>query len=824
MAEGAAEAGSGEPGKAGQNVDPGQPLGEGKGPEGGEPLYSVSDLPALQDCGPTTPVYIPAADKEPPGGDHDVDDCDWTVIKQQQDREAATAWECAKYGGTSSACEKYLQPTPVPAPEPPQWPLGHPVTDAAGNPVTCGNVVDAAIGNVEPDCEQDADGDGIHDFFDDFPDSNRDGVHDDCQSNPVNRPMGCGRGDADGDGIADYADNHDNRCVPNTTQDANCNGISREAKDREDLDRAAAAGSAEAREAIRQWECTSAELSDGDRAPCNPNWTPSPSPQPATPAPGAPAATPGTAQPPAVTPGAAQAPTVTPGGQPSGEPVCVDANHDDIPDDPRCIPATAPQGASPTPPAADPNQQDQASGDGGQEAELPAPDPISMAAGLERLGVDRQTAAYATAAGEFVFGFLDPAATIVGFVDAVRGVDSFTGEVIPTWQRALTIALPFVVPKAVRILKRTGALRAADDVVRRAVDWVFPSPNPVGVGGVPDLPDVPDLPGSVPGAAPPPVPGAAPGSVPGSVPESVPGSAPGDEAGGLGGDLGSGQGDAPDRPAILPSPIPGDGAGQGAQGAQGARPAPVYQPIQPDEYRSLGAPASGQRSSTEILEDRAGNRYVFKDEPTTGADAALQIQAGTYSQRAAASRTVASELGINTPDVRLVDLGGRRGTLQPMVDMESLQDLRMRDPDGYRRLVQSAEYQVMSTDVDALRYLTNNVDGGNLENVLVNVDGSGRLRELLPIDLDTTFSRLDLSTRENLPPNAFVVTVPPPGKYTRAMHQKLLALSQNREALTRQLQSYLDPAEVDATLARLDAMLADIDNRLKTAPNDVFVD
>jgi hypothetical protein len=105
----------------------------------------------------------------------------------------------------------------------------------------------------------------------------------------------------------------------------------------------------------------------------------------------------------------------------------------------------------------------------------------------------------------------------------------------------------------------------------------------------------------------------------------------------------------------------------------------------------------------------------------------------------------------------------------------------------------------------------------------VNVDESGRLRELVPIDLDTTFSRLDLSTRENLPPNAFVVTVPPPGKYTRAMHQKLLALSQNREALTRQLQSYLDPAEVDATLARLDAMLADIDNRLKTAPNDVFV-
>jgi hypothetical protein len=186
---------------------------------------SVAQAPAQADCSRKAPRFIELADADKDG---DVDDCD---LKAMTSSDQEIAWGCAMY---DLRCDELAAPpppptpTPQPAPEPPTWPLGHPVHDDKENPVTFQDIIDAALGNGEPDCTQDADGDGLHDYYDDFPDANGDGLHDDCQADPSHRPMGCDRGDADGDGIANFADERDddlnNDGQPDCATDIDGNG------------------------------------------------------------------------------------------------------------------------------------------------------------------------------------------------------------------------------------------------------------------------------------------------------------------------------------------------------------------------------------------------------------------------------------------------------------------------------------------------------------------------------------------------------------------------------------------------------------------------
>jgi hypothetical protein len=78
-----------------------------------------------------------------------------------------------------------------------------------------------------------------------------------------------------------------------------------------------------------------------------------------------------------------------------------------------------------------------------------------------------------------------------------------------------------------------------------------------------------------------------------------------------------------------------------------------------------------------------------------------------------ASAHVAGRLGQDTPDIRLVEFNGRKGTLQRWIENNQaalLEDLRRNEPDMYLAVVKSPGYRRLRADSDAYDYVVNNWD------------------------------------------------------------------------------------------------------------------
>jgi hypothetical protein len=499
--------------------------------------------PETQEC------YQPNSPDADCDGDVDYDDYDMHATRESE--EGMRQWRCTMYKLDCDAPTVQPEPTAVP-------PAETPLPDAS--------CVASLPAGVPPDL--DTDKDGIHNWCD--TDHDNDGVVNEQDPDWDNDEDGTPNGqdddwlNDDGDDLVNSQDPDDNNdglvdgCVPNATQDADCDGVNPELDDHTQLQGANP-------EMARQWRCTNWGQDCDPNAPSGGIATPAATPTVTPPADAQPPAAP-TTDPAATPPADPNAPPVAPAdpngtpvpgapnGQPSGQPDLATTPVPDGTGQPGTVDPDAENPGAETP--------------DGEQREVPpeemaAPDPGSVAAGLEYVGVDRETAHMVAAGAGLVAGFIDPAATIIDFVSAVRGVDAYTGEPIPDWERVATIALPLVAPKALRLLRRTGAMSKVDDAVRAVTRW-FPE-NPFGGG-----PAVPDLGAPIPGVE---VPDVAP---------HVPGAPEAPEVPPVGGEVGP-PADAPDvaqsgdpvqpgnePPAMMPSPLPGDGGGT-SNGPQAGR-------------------------------------------------------------------------------------------------------------------------------------------------------------------------------------------------------------------------------------------------------------
>lgn len=244
---------------------------------------------------------------------------------------------------------------------------------------------------------------------------------------------------------------------------------------------------------------------------------------------------------------------------------------------------------------------------------------------------------------------------------------------------------------------------------------------------------------------------------------------------------------------------------------------PDAEVLERGRYESVGDDEihAGVSQMCLLRDAKTGARWLFKPElgQQEFRDAARAgIVPESHPRRAVAGEHAARQAGIATPEVRLVEWNGQRGSIQPWIDgSETLQDLLTGGPAKralYETIVASPEYQRLRGRIDDFHYLIQSIDR-NDGNFLVQLAPDGRLKRLVPIDHDRVFPPV---------PERLILDIaaPLPARYSRAAYQHFRAMDRRREHLTLALRGLLFEDEVQHALRRLTAILHDIETKLKT--------
>jgi hypothetical protein len=232
-----------------------------------------------------------------------------------------------------------------------------------------------------------------------------------------------------------------------------------------------------------------------------------------------------------------------------------------------------------------------------------------------------------------------------------------------------------------------------------------------------------------------------------------------------------------------------------------------------NQFRTLGQPGEGT-SEAFIIEDRATKqRYLWKPivgEPTWDFAHARGVAAGHYAERARAGSIAAKALGIDTPDVQLVEIGGRKGSLTPWVEPKgggqvmSLADYAMQDEDRFNRLQKTPAFKQALSSIQALDYLINNLDRvNNTGNYLIELDANKQFKALIPIDQELAFTHT--SDRAIIP----LKTGQMPDKWTAELASKVKELHENPGEFKTKIRPLVGDAALDGVMARLNELHAD---------------
>jgi len=247
----------------------------------------------------------------------------------------------------------------------------------------------------------------------------------------------------------------------------------------------------------------------------------------------------------------------------------------------------------------------------------------------------------------------------------------------------------------------------------------------------------------------------------------------------------------------------------------------VFEPRPESRYTaSKTEPKQGQTEGY-VLHDTVEKKDVLfkptKSEKEVERAQERGIQVGDYAARTKATEIAAEKLGIPTPKVELVQIGDKTGSVTDWVagGYKSLWDLNDQNPILAKQVRESAEFKFFLDGIDALDYLTNNLDRGqNLGNYLVKLAPDGSVAHVLAIDHDLTYTATGPRARIEQRTRGL------PEYYPADVAAKLRQLGADRAAFVKQIEPLVGPEAVPGVLHRLDEMIQDLEIKTRAGTAD----
>jgi hypothetical protein len=258
-----------------------------------------------------------------------------------------------------------------------------------------------------------------------------------------------------------------------------------------------------------------------------------------------------------------------------------------------------------------------------------------------------------------------------------------------------------------------------------------------------------------------------------------------------------------------------------------ARHMPDVEQLSPDRYRpDAGGMLDGTMEKHRLVDAETGQKYLFKpnraDAPIPDRAVEHGVTPDTIANRAKASEVAAQQFDIDTPEVKIVEYDGQVGSLQEWRatgNTYRLKDLEFEHPDLWAKVKDSPEFARHRADLDTFDYVLNNLDrnGGNL---FVRLDDNGKVIGFTAIDHDLTFTR---TVDRFVDTGSWARGLP--DRYSREMVAKLRTIAANPDGFRNVLRPYLDPAEIEASITRVQRILDDVDAKVATrGETAVFAD
>ena len=217
-----------------------------------------------------------------------------------------------------------------------------------------------------------------------------------------------------------------------------------------------------------------------------------------------------------------------------------------------------------------------------------------------------------------------------------------------------------------------------------------------------------------------------------------------------------------------------------------------------------------------ILADSTGKRWLFKganEEASMGYGPALGINAGQRYRRAPAAAAIAQKLGIDTPQARIVEWNGQKGSLQewrPGYELGS--KVSKNDPAAFKKFWDSQQRK----DMDALDYVIAQQDR-HTENFMLKDKGGGKGFDLLAIDQDAAFPPSKKRFDPGIDPARNGYQRPLAPTISKSMADKMRSLDANWPEV--ELRQWLTKPEVDGARSRLREIIGRLDSgRITVVP------
>lgn len=231
----------------------------------------------------------------------------------------------------------------------------------------------------------------------------------------------------------------------------------------------------------------------------------------------------------------------------------------------------------------------------------------------------------------------------------------------------------------------------------------------------------------------------------------------------------------------------------------------------------------GQAAGKIVLQEKdSGKFYLLKpadQEKAIVATEGMGIPPGQRARRAPAASIIGDQMATGTPKSDLVLYKGKVYSRQQWIPNATyLNDVYKGMKAGDPRMValwNEIKASQAWKDADAFQYMIAGLDA-NYGNFIAELDAQGKFVRLVPIDMDASLppkaARFTPMAEFNGKPIIPLPQSPLPDTVSKGFERNLRHMSDNRAQLTRVLEYYLAPKEIEGLLARVDEILKKIDS------------